>query len=983
MQKFLGRFGACLWLGALLSCQDSLAQSLVQGSAQIQAFGVNPDFEEDSLDGWTLTSYYNRQGVVVPPMSFADLRLAPGPSVNLTGVHTGNRESLVPAGLDSSTSLRLPKYGSTSAAINELGSSHNVNALAQQITLGPGDVDLFDGQIHLRFVVAPVLRSGGHDPTDQPFYWVSVTNKTRGDTLLIEYNYANSPGVPWKTPNSITFYTDWRAFDVAPGNDRLAIGDEVEVFVLAAGCSQGGHYGEVYVDGFGSFLPGPAVSAHAPANVNEGGPMTYTYNYRNGAASTAQATEVRIALPAYTTFLAVHGPAGCIVPAVGATGEVLCPLGDLPPGAYGSFSLDLQVDAGSAPGSVDHGDYAIRTSNLGDLLGPDVHTTITTAIDYADLEVRLRATQAASLWGQTAQYTASVQNLGPLPVVGAQLTESWPDVFLSSSWSCMASGGATCPAASGTGRLAAALGDLPVSGRLEFSFDAALAAGSDVRQLSHDLRASVPADRHDPDPTNDVAVALCTLADKLANLSISKSGNGSGTVRSVPDGIDCGATCSAAVAQGSTLSLSATPDPGYIFLGWRSPACGVHDNPCQLSIPGDLAIDAEFAHAHFVTGRTVVGRGQVGCQSPVLDGANGGCSLQSYPGYKVLRATDNGVDVTTQLVLDADGSTWHYALSNVLADHELQLVFVGDLAASCVLPNDCGSGFCSDSVCCDQACTEGCASCVQGAQRGTCAPLPSNAPPVPGACNSDFTGSPCVQCDGISMDCVYVPDGTPTADVCGDGYAYQHATCDGSGYLSGHGTTYLSCNLGCADTTCACQLDTDCATGELCRGNICHRVEPQGLACSEDDLCQTGHCVDGVCCDSDCLGQCQACNLTGALGTCGTLGAGAPRGGRPSCTGSDLCAAQCDGSSPSQCGPLPAAETACSDASCVGTRAQAAGQCGRRWPVPAAGRDGLFALPVPGRDLPAGLHRHARLQPQRLLRRWRLPATGRPGSPMQ
>jgi hypothetical protein len=56
-------------------------------------------------------------------------------------------------------------------------------------------------------------------------------------------------------------------------------------------------------------------------------------------------------------------------------------------------------------------------------------------------------------------------------------------------------------------------------------------------------------------------------------LSVTKIGNGSGTVTSDVPGIDCGATCSSYYPYGTTVTLSATPDPGSIFLGFSGGAC--------------------------------------------------------------------------------------------------------------------------------------------------------------------------------------------------------------------------------------------------------------------------------------------------------------------------------------------------------------------------------------------------------------------------
>jgi hypothetical protein len=41
-----------------------------------------------------------------------------------------------------------------------------------------------------------------------------------------------------------------------------------------------------------------------------------------------------------------------------------------------------------------------------------------------------------------------------------------------------------------------------------------------------------------------------------------------------------------------------------------------------------------------------------------------------------------------------------------------------------------------------------------------------------------------------------------------------------------------------------------------------------GQGCTYDSDCTSGHCADGVCCNSACTGNCEACNLAGTEGTC-------------------------------------------------------------------------------------------------------------------
>jgi hypothetical protein len=52
-----------------------------------------------------------------------------------------------------------------------------------------------------------------------------------------------------------------------------------------------------------------------------------------------------------------------------------------------------------------------------------------------------------------------------------------------------------------------------------------------------------------------------------------------------------------------------------------------------------------------------------------------------------------------------------------------------------------------------------------------------------------------------------------------------------------------------------------------------------GAACDSAVQCESGACVDGVCCQTACSGTCQACNLPGTEGVCTPVPAGEPRPG--------------------------------------------------------------------------------------------------------
>jgi hypothetical protein len=81
-------------------------------------------------------------------------------------------------------------------------------------------------------------------------------------------------------------------------------------------------------------------------------------------------------------------------------------------------------------------------------------------------------------------------------------------------------------------------------------------------------------------------------------LRVTKAGNGRGTVVSSPAGIDCGRDCLENYTGGTTVTLTATPDPGHAFVGWQGAggACG-GTGPCIVTVTANRNIVARFSRA--------------------------------------------------------------------------------------------------------------------------------------------------------------------------------------------------------------------------------------------------------------------------------------------------------------------------------------------------------------------------------------------------
>jgi hypothetical protein len=79
----------------------------------------------------------------------------------------------------------------------------------------------------------------------------------------------------------------------------------------------------------------------------------------------------------------------------------------------------------------------------------------------------------------------------------------------------------------------------------------------------------------------------------LYTLTITKGGTGSGTVTSLPAGIDCGSSCSTEVLSKTKVTLIATPAPGSVFAHWSGGTCSGAE-PCERKINNTRTVKAVF-----------------------------------------------------------------------------------------------------------------------------------------------------------------------------------------------------------------------------------------------------------------------------------------------------------------------------------------------------------------------------------------------------
>jgi lysozyme len=80
----------------------------------------------------------------------------------------------------------------------------------------------------------------------------------------------------------------------------------------------------------------------------------------------------------------------------------------------------------------------------------------------------------------------------------------------------------------------------------------------------------------------------------IRGLSVTLS-SADGVVTSTPAGISCGTMCSATFDPGATVTLTATPNPGFELAGWSGACSGT--GSCTVTMDGDRAVTATFGDA--------------------------------------------------------------------------------------------------------------------------------------------------------------------------------------------------------------------------------------------------------------------------------------------------------------------------------------------------------------------------------------------------
>ena len=221
-------------------------------SLQAAAIFHNGGFESGDFSGWT-TGYGTNNGLTgSQPFTSASINLGSGGSF---------RGAVVSAGPDLvGAPITLPHVGGRTARVNNGDTGGYANFISQTDVITNADRDAGDQKLHVRFDYAVVLENPGHDPDEQPFFFVRVRDVTAGTTLYEDFSFAGQTGTQFQPlANTSYAYLNWKGADVVVPD--ASVGHSIEVYLLASDCSPSAHLGYAYLDGFGSQVVTPPPSS--------------------------------------------------------------------------------------------------------------------------------------------------------------------------------------------------------------------------------------------------------------------------------------------------------------------------------------------------------------------------------------------------------------------------------------------------------------------------------------------------------------------------------------------------------------------------------------------------------------------------------------------------------------------------------------------------------------------------------------------------
>jgi hypothetical protein len=213
---------------------------LVAFSSPAFAQFVNGGFDDGNFNGWTQGGGYWTSGAApINPATYAG-----GPANNY----------IISGGTDPYTGANMVYGGPFSMRANDDYNNYSVSTISQSVTNYSSN--------NIYFAWNAVLQ-GSHGLTDSDYFSLTLRDTTTGtDVVSRAYSSAGAigagtQGVTWTDYNGI-YSSNWVVENIDVQGLGL-LGHDFTLTALASDCPYSGHWGYVYLDGFGNVTPPSSV----------------------------------------------------------------------------------------------------------------------------------------------------------------------------------------------------------------------------------------------------------------------------------------------------------------------------------------------------------------------------------------------------------------------------------------------------------------------------------------------------------------------------------------------------------------------------------------------------------------------------------------------------------------------------------------------------------------------------------------------------
>lgn len=278
-------------------------------------------------------------------------------------------------------------------------------------------------------------------------------------------------------------------------NHNWQTGLNTLVVQIQSGADYEGFMAQMAANAVCDSKPQVNVSKTTPAtSLVAGGTITYTIVVSNVGTAAASSVVVSDPLPtgisSATWSCTATGGAVCAASGSGAINDTIA---SLPAGAKATYTLQALVSGSHPPTITNTASVTPAGTAVCAPSGSAPPCTSSASVPPPPPQVSFTKTAnvASAPPGGTVRYTLTLRNTGEVAANGTVVSDPLPAGVASMSWTCSA-GGASCPAANGSGALSQTIASLPTGGTLTYTVTATLSASAVVGSTITNTASAAP-----------------------------------------------------------------------------------------------------------------------------------------------------------------------------------------------------------------------------------------------------------------------------------------------------------------------------------------------------------------------------------------------------------------------------------------------------------------------------------------------------------